>query len=576
MTSKSDAKVERAELPPNPLPRFRLRLVGLLLLAAVLPLIGLTVISSSLLYNSNQRQATDRLYTTAGYRQVQLDRWIDGLTSALIKLASATPSLPDTLQRRNLDKPAILQAFSSALGTEGLSEIMLLSEDDRVQLSTRVDRVMPPSRTCPARIICAFEFATEGSTTRLIVQYPLVGEQGQQVGAIVGLADTAPLDAILSNRAGLGASGVAYLVSGDGGLRWLPGYGVLSQKQISVPRLERAVLPSEPMTYSGLSGKSVEGIATSILRLNAWLIVEQPLDEIYQTAATLPLLALALVALVLAVIVIGSRLLTQAVTRPLRALTDRIAQLDAALDNARDADQIRNRTIASMSHEFRTPINSILNFSGFLLDNLFGELTPDQAELIRQMHANSQHLLELINDLLDMSKIEAGQMRLFVTEFDPAPVFEQAIATLRSLTLNKPITIKADLPQTWPVVRGDRRRILQILLNLVSNAAKFTDAGTITLRVHIYATRLEVRIEDSGMGVDPADVPNLFEPFRQGYNALLLEKGGTGLGLPLSRIFARMHGGDLDYQPGDHGGALFIFWAPLDAIAYEQKAVKAV
>lgn len=73
------------------------------------------------------------------------------------------------------------------------------------------------------------------------------------------------------------------------------------------------------------------------------------------------------------------------------------------------------------------------------------------------------------------------------------------------------------------------------------------------------------------MGVDPADVPNIFEPFRQGYNALLLEKGGTGLGLPLSRIFARMHGGDLDYQPGDHGGALFIFWAPLDAIAYEQK-----
>jgi len=108
-------------------------------------------------------------------------------------------------------------------------------------------------------------------------------------------------------------------------------------------------------------------------------------------------------------------------------------------------------------------------------------------------------------------------------------------------------------------------------LNLVSNAAKFTEQGAITLRVHVYATRLEIRIEDSGSGVDPADVPHLFEPYRQGYNALLLEKGGTGLGLPLSRIFARMHGGDLDYLSSETGGAVFICWIPLDVIDYEQK-----
>jgi len=207
-----------------------------------------------------------------------------------------------------------------------------------------------------------------------------------------------------------------------------------------------------------------------------------------------------------------------------------------------------------------------LNFSGFLSDGLFGELNTDQGEMVRQIHGSSQHLLELINDLIDIAQVQAGQMRLFVREYDPAPVFEQAIATLHSLVLERPITVQTDLPRAWPTLHGDKRRVLQILLNLISNAAKFTERGTITVRVHTYPRRLLVRVEDSGLGVDPAAAAHLFEPFAGGYNLPGQEKGGTGLGLALSKIFAQMHGGDLSYQPGEAGGAVFILTLPLDAV----------
>ncbi len=574
--AKAESSASVSASPSLILPRFRLELVGLMLALVLIPMLLLTGIAYGLLITNTQRQAVARLLTTSSYRQAQLEHWVDGLSINLYKLSIASPALSEALQNRSIGGSlldATQKQFSSSLLSEGFDEVMLVSWDDRLLVSTNPARNTPPQRDCPAKSICSYEFVKEADRTRLIIQYPLLGDQGQQLGFIIGLADTGPLASTLSNRAGLENSGLAYLIGSDGGLRWLPGYDTLAQKQVLISSLDRSVLSAEPASYIGLLGLSVQGIVTALPRLNAWLIVEQPFSEIDQPIGMLPALALALIALTLAGLIAASRFLERRVQQPLVALAARAAQLDAALDNARDADQLKSRTIANMSHELRTPINSILNFSGFLLDDLFGALTPDQSELVRQMHVSSQHLLDLINDLLDMSKIQAGQMKLFVTEFDPAPVFDQAIATLRSLTLKKPITIRLDLPQTWPIVRGDRRRVLQILLNLVSNAAKFTDQGDITLRVHVYATRLEVRIEDSGTGVDPTDVPNLFEPYRQGYNALLLEKGGTGLGLPLSRIFARMHGGDLDYLPGEHGGALFILWIPLDAIAYEQQKI---
>ncbi len=553
-------------------------LLALLLGVAFVPLLVFGILANMLAFNANQRQALDRLVVNASNREAQIENWIDALNVNLYRLTINDPALHDALQTETMTPPLVqstLSRFRSALSPNGLQEITLISWDNRILVSTNETRQLLPERTCAPRVVCPFGPFQENGRAVMGVQYPFVGDQSQQIGLLIGLADTRQLDTILGNRAGLGISGIAYLIGADGSLHWLPGYGPLPQTRVTFPGLSQNVTPSEPVSYTGISGATVQGYATFIPLLNAWLIVEQAADEINQPIAALLPLTLALLALTLAAILVTSRIASRRVDRQFAGLSTQVAQLDATLDSVRNADQLKSLTIANMSHELRTPINATLNFSGFLLDGLFGTLTVDQTELIRQMHASSQHLLELINDLLDMSKIEAGQMRLFVTEFDPAPVFDQAIATLRSLTLSKPIRVEVDLPRAWPTLRGDRRRILQILLNLVSNAAKFTDHGTITLRVHVYATHLEIRIEDSGTGIDPADVPNLFEPFRQGYNALLLEKGGTGLGLPLSRIFARMHGGELNYLPGEHlpgerGGAVFVCQLPLDVIATDK------
>jgi len=567
--------------PPNPPPPLLIAsyksvyplLLKVLLVAALLPTISLAIAANVLVFTLGQRQAVDRLNTAVSERQTALEHWLDDLNVSLYVITRTDAAVQALTQELPLSDDMLHDAradFAKLLRPDTLNEITLVSWDNRILTSTSPNRLSLPPRLCGPRAICLFGPFRENGRVWIGVQYPIIDAQSQTNGEVIGLADASMFDRVLGNRAGLGSTGNAYLVNADGGLYWLPGHGPLDTR-VAIPDLTHNVTPSEPLTYSGAYDSNVLGTSVFIPLLNTWLIVEQSTSEIMQPSASLLLLTISMLALLIAAVLVASRLTGRRIDQRLRSTAERVTQLDAALDTLRQADQQKNLAVANMSHELRTPINATLNFSGFLLDGLFGTLTPDQTELVRQMHGSSQHLLDLINDLLDISKIEAGQMRLFVTDYDPAPVFDQAIATLNGLTREKPIRVEVDLPRTWPTVRGDKRRMLQILLNLVSNAAKFTEQGAITLRVHVYATRLEIRIEDSGSGVDPADVPHLFEPYRQGYNALLLEKGGTGLGLPLSRIFARMHGGDLDYLSSETGGAVFICWIPLDVIDYEQK-----
>jgi len=410
-------------------------------------------------------------------------------------------------------------------------------------------------RNCPIQVICVFGPFTENGQPRLGVQYPLLDAHSQPVGSLIGLTDAHYFDALLDRE--------SYLLGESGDLRWLPGYGPFSSTHLGFPTLDRSPSVSAPAVYSGIYGDPAEGVAVYIPLLDAWLIEEEAVSAIEQPIAFLPPLGLGLAALVIATVLIGNRWLMARFGREQTALQEQVAVRDRELAGLREAAQLRNLSMAGMSHELRTSVSATLNFSGFLLDGLFGELSADQLEPTRQIHDNAQHLLELINDLLDMAKVEAGQIQLFPTDFDPAPIIEQAVATLQALTLGKPVTIQTDLPRTWPTIHADRRRVLQILLNLVSNAAKFTEEGTIMLRAHVHETRLEVRVEDSGPGVASTDVATLFEPFHQGHNALLMEKGGTGLGLPLSRILARMQDGDVSYEPGARGGSTFVFWLPI-------------
>jgi signal transduction histidine kinase len=585
MKLNSEAPSRPAGVTPQPTPDSdltrmlrmgRLRLLGALLALAIVPMVALIGYGHSSAQSALRGSATNRLQVVITSRQRQIEAWVDSLSSTLYRTLVALPTLPDVIHAGEITAltPALRTSFDAATRPEtGFTEVILVSADDRLLYSSNFDRYTAPRRLCLPRIVCASEFLTENAQTRLIVQYPILNSAGDQVGALLGLAPMAPLDGILGAPLGLGGAGAAYLVGPNGDLRWVPGQGGITPPEkaraISNLSLPPSVQVTENPAYSGLNGTAVTGVSAFIPRLFAWLVVEQSLSEIDQPVASWPLVTVAAALLITALALIVSRWLLNPFGAYSRAQQATIRDLRLAVSRAAESEQRRSRAMADMGHELRTPINSILNFSGFLNDGLFGTLNTDQTEMLRQIHSSSQHLLDLINDLVDMSQIEAGQMRLFVQSYDPAPVFDQVIGTLHSLILDKPITIYTDLPRTWPTMTGDRRRVLQILLNLASNAAKFTETGSITVRAHTFPNRLEVRVEDTGPGIAPEAAEYLFEPFKGGHNARGQEKGGTGLGLPLSRIFARMHGGDLVYTPGEDGGAVFTLSVPINTLGTE-------
>ncbi|MHB8625458.1 MAG: sensor histidine kinase [Aggregatilineales bacterium] len=539
-------------------------------LIALLPLAVFGVAAWRIGANALYGQATDRLIADLTYQQTQIESWLDSLIGRLNTLSAADPTFPDQLAGQATQDAAVQllkPQLNGAISSDGFGELILFGQDNRLLASTNKSRRSLLEHPCAVRTICIFGPFTDDETDPggqriwLGVQYPILDSQSVLAGALVGLVEARRLDAFLPAYPG---GQLSYLLAPDHSVLWLTGFGTLPNNHIAFPALDQLVGISAPQEFSGASSSRAEGVATFIPLLNAWLIDERPIDIVEQPLTFIRPLTLALAAITLAVILLASRMLTTRLARSQAGLRGQIADRDTTLAELRAADQMRNQSIAHMSHELRTSLSATLNFSGFLLDGLFGSLAEEQIEPTRQIHDSARHLLEMINDLLDIAKTEAGQMQLMVAAFDPVPIFDQALATLRALTLSKPVTIQTDLPRVWPIIRGDRRRVLQILLNLVSNAARFTDEGVITIRVHVYPTRLEVRVEDSGAGIDLADVPILFEPFRQGHNAVLLDKGGTGLGLPLSRIFARMHSGDVTYEPGAHGGSTFILSLPLD------------
>lgn len=549
---------------------YRAQVVVAMALASLIPALTIGIFLWVNAQNAIQRELVERLRTGAAYRGGQLQGWLDSLTGSLSQVRTDLPNLAQAM--RELQIPAITldlkASLDRALSSGQFAEIMLISDDNKILYSTNIERYTAPKRTCSPRIVCASEYLPSDKVegiVYLMVQYPIPEANGGQAGVLLGLAETRTLDILLSNKNGLGTGGISYLVNTSRNISWLPGMGANPGQGAKVPSLDTSTIQIvDAGEYQGALNVEVHGVSVWIPRLFAWLIVEQGIDGIYLSPNELLVVVTVTFWLVVVLMLGASGWIGYNAETTIDALRDDARSLRAKLAKASESEQRRSRALADMGHELRTPINSTLNLSGFLTDGLYGKLTDDQMEPARQIHSSSQHLLELINDLIDISQVEAGQMRLYVQDYDPAPVFEQALGTLGGLILDKPITIESDLPRTWPTMRGDRRRVLQILLNLVSNAAKFTERGTIIMRAHTFSNRIEVRVEDSGTGVDPDVMAVMFEPFS--YNASGHEKGGTGLGLALSRIFARMHGGDLTWQPAETGGAAFILTLPINAI----------
>ncbi|MCA9970736.1 MAG: GAF domain-containing sensor histidine kinase [Anaerolineales bacterium] len=232
-----------------------------------------------------------------------------------------------------------------------------------------------------------------------------------------------------------------------------------------------------------------------------------------------------------------------------------------AVAELRELDSLKNQFLASVSHELRTPLNAVINFTQFVTAGLYGPVNEQQADALLKVTDSARHLLGLINDVLDMSKIEAGRLELVVEEDVRLQAELEAICeTAVALLQNKPVTLRKEMPPNLPPVPGDRKRIRQILLNLVSNAAKFTEQGCIQLRAWPEDGQVVVAVADTGPGIAPEDQAAVFEPFRQlrHHN----EMAGTGLGLPISRRLAEAHGGRLWLESAPGQGATFYVALP--------------
>jgi signal transduction histidine kinase len=239
-----------------------------------------------------------------------------------------------------------------------------------------------------------------------------------------------------------------------------------------------------------------------------------------------------------------------------------------ALDEMREADRLKTQFLANMSHELRTPLNSIIGFSRVILKGIDGPINETQEKDLNAIYSAGQHLLGLINDMLDLSKIEAGKMELTFNEVDLIETINSVLSTAQGLLKDKPIELVVDLPETLPTILADSIRVRQILLNLLSNSAKFTERGEIGVSVREMtiddADSIVVAVFDTGPGIHPSEQQKLFEPFSQVDASPTRKTGGTGLGLSITRHLVELHGGRIwvDSAPGE--GSTFAFSLPLN------------
>jgi len=229
------------------------------------------------------------------------------------------------------------------------------------------------------------------------------------------------------------------------------------------------------------------------------------------------------------------------------------------------ASRHKSQFLANMSHELRTPLNSVLGFAEMLADGLYGDLPERAKAALIKVQNNGRHLLGMINDVLDLSKIEAGQLTLALDDYSVAQLVNSVVTSTESLARAKGLALTAEVAPGLPIGRGDERRLTQVLFNLVGNAIKFTDTGSVEISARVVDSVFELTVRDTGPGIAPDDQERIFEEFQQIDSSSTRQKGGTGLGLAISRRIVEMHGGTLSVQSALGQGSTFRITVPVRA-----------
>jgi signal transduction histidine kinase len=227
------------------------------------------------------------------------------------------------------------------------------------------------------------------------------------------------------------------------------------------------------------------------------------------------------------------------------------------------ASQHKSQFLANMSHELRTPLNAVLGYTELILDSVYGDVPEKARATLERIQSNGRHLLGLINDVLDLSKIEAGQLTLSLTHYSIKEMVHNVYTAVESLATSKNLALKVELPKDLPSAHGDERRLTQVLLNLVGNAIKFTDTGEVSIKASTSDGAFTVAVHDTGPGIAETDRGKIFEEFQQADASITRQKGGTGLGLAIAKRIIEMHGGRLWVDSEVGHGSTFSFTVPI-------------
>lgn len=251
-------------------------------------------------------------------------------------------------------------------------------------------------------------------------------------------------------------------------------------------------------------------------------------------------------------------------------INEMLSELEQALDSLTEANQeledataAKSRFLANMSHELRTPLNSIIGFSGMLSSGAVGPLSEEQRLQIRMVHTSGRQLLELINGILDLSRVEAGATEIHVGPLDPAEVIADVVATLRPLAAEKGLELRVEDPGPPMVLQTDKDKLRQILTNLVGNAVKFTVSGEVSIRLERGGdARIAFIVSDTGPGIAAGDIEHVFDVFRRVEKSGNAQQPGTGLGLAISQELAHLLGGGISVSSEESRGSVFTLHLP--------------
>jgi signal transduction histidine kinase len=468
-------------------------------------------------------------------------------------------------------------------------------------------------------------FPADSFEPRIMIAVPIEPFRGEIIGVLTATVNVRYVwDVVQEIR--VGGTGYAYVVSDTGALVAHPDlFLVLQRKDFSglpqVRALRDAPQDGDIGTYRNVYGKWVLASHAAIPDVGWTVMVERPLTEAYgpliaSLARTGGILLVACLTAVGAAALLGRRVLypieelrrgaarleagdletklsvktgdefeelAEDFNRMAARLRDSYADLEKKVEiRTRELEEKsrqleleskhKSQFLANMSHELRTPLNAILGYTELIVDGIYGRPSEQMNSVLERIDINGRHLLGLINDVLDLSKIEAGQLTLSLTDYSLQEVVQSVFAGVEALAAGKGLAFRTDVQPDLPRGRGDERRIAQVLLNLTGNAIKFTDAGEVTIRASAQNGTFTVAVRDTGPGIDQADQARIFGEFQQVDGSSTRAKGGSGLGLSIAKRIVEMHGGRIWVESARGTGSTFSFTLP---IAIERQAGQA-